>query len=177
MQTPNNLLLPCNKVVLWPVLKNAAPQLFCQVLNYIFVCLFCAFVFLLLAIIMFIWHYLTLLCLGFALIDAKSIKKSQANLLEPTLDPDEKLGKIGKSPPDISNEVQRVQVPLGATPGNNGWQGKWFPHAPGQQQEAIELKMKSTTEEVPPLEFTTKDGWQGKWFPQAQMSSTTALPL
>ncbi|EDV50339.1 uncharacterized protein LOC6546290 [Drosophila erecta] len=116
---------------------------------------------------MFIWHYFTLLSLGFALNNAKSIKKSQANLLEPTLNPDEMLGKMGKSPPDISNDVQRVQLPLGAPPGKHDWQGKWFPHAPGQQQEAMVPKIGSITEGVGPMESTTKDAWEGKWFPQA----------
>ncbi|XP_044778762.1 uncharacterized protein LOC6736526 isoform X2 [Drosophila simulans] len=150
--------------MLWSVLKNAAPQLFCKVLNYIFVCLFCAFVFLSLAIIMFIWNYLTLLCFGVALIDAKSIKKSQANLLEPTLDPDEKLGKIGKSPPDISNEVQRVQVPLGASPGKGNWQGKWFPQAPGEPH--VVKKKPLVEKQTKSAESTTQDTWKGKWFPQ-----------
>ncbi|KAH8349645.1 hypothetical protein KR084_003247 [Drosophila pseudotakahashii] len=114
---------------------------------------------------MFIWQYFTLLCLVFATNEAKSIKKSHANLLEPTFDLDEKLVKMGMSPPDISNEVQRVQVPLSdPPPGKDDWQGNWIPHLPGEHQESTE---KGTTEEVPPMESTTKDNWGGKWFPQA----------
>ncbi|XP_016964953.1 uncharacterized protein LOC108034538 [Drosophila biarmipes] len=116
---------------------------------------------------MFIWQYFTLMCLWFASNEAKSIKKSHVNLLEPTFDLDEKLGRMGKPPPDISNGVQRVQVPLGAAPGEDDWQGKWFPHVPGEKQATAESNEKSTTEGVPPVESTTKDNWQGKWFPQA----------
>nr|XP_044250467.1 uncharacterized protein LOC108067202 [Drosophila takahashii] len=115
---------------------------------------------------MFIWQYFTLLCLGFATNEAKSIKKSHVNLLEPTFElDDEKLVKMGISPPDISNEVQRVQVPSkDPPPGKDDWTGKWFPHLPGEHQES---KEKGTTEEVPPMESTTKNNWGGKWFPQA----------
>jgi len=116
---------------------------------------------------MFIWQYFTLVCLWFASNEAKSIKKSHVNLLEPTFDLDEKLGRMGIPPPDISNDVQRVQVPLGAAPGKDDWQGKWFPHVPGEPQATRESNEKSTTVGVPPLESTTKDKWQGKWFPQA----------
>jgi len=85
---------------------------------------------------MFIWQYFTLVCLWFASNEAKSIKKSHVNLLEPTFDLDEKLGRMGIPPPDISNDVQRVQVPLGAAPGKDDWQGKWFPQDPEEPHKS-----------------------------------------
>ncbi|XP_017128067.1 uncharacterized protein LOC108146538 [Drosophila elegans] len=121
---------------------------------------------------MFLWHFLSLLCLAFVSNEAKSIKKSHVNLLEPTFDQDDKLGRIGISPPDISNNVQRVQqVPWNDPPDkDHGWQGKWFPHVPGDPQDRKQSKEETTTTEtvsVAPLEMKTKDNWQGKWFPQA----------
>uniref|UniRef100_A0A6P4EIJ5 Uncharacterized protein LOC108043723 n=1 Tax=Drosophila rhopaloa TaxID=1041015 RepID=A0A6P4EIJ5_DRORH len=116
---------------------------------------------------MFLWHYLSLLCLGFAANEAKSIKKSHVSLLEPTFDLDERLGKMGMSPPDISNDVQRVQVPSSDAPGKDDWKGKWFPHAPGDPEDKKQSVEKTTTEAVTLLDSTTKDSWQGKWFPQA----------
>jgi len=50
-----------------------------------------------------------------------------------------------------------VQVPLGAAPGKDDWQGKWFPHVPGEPH-LISKK--------PMVGKKSEDTWPGKWFPQ-----------
>ncbi|XP_017070632.1 uncharacterized protein LOC108107582 [Drosophila eugracilis] len=111
---------------------------------------------------MFIWQFTTLLCISFNFLEAKSIKKSYVSFLDPFSD-DESLGRTGKPPTDISNEVQRMQLPIDpiAPAAKDKWHGKWFPHVPGETQAT------NTTVEGSPVVATPKDKWQGKWFPQA----------
>ncbi|XP_030372473.1 uncharacterized protein LOC115622612 [Scaptodrosophila lebanonensis] len=78
---------------------------------------------------------------------AKTIKKAQANLIDPQLD--EWQGKWfphapGEVEPDMQ-KVQRVHLESDSVTSDE-WAGKWFPHAPG-------------------LTTTLSDNWLGKWFP------------
>ncbi|EDW69693.1 uncharacterized protein [Drosophila virilis] len=43
------------------------------------------------------------------------------------------------------------------------WQGKWFPHAPGEPPTEEVQRMQLQSNAI----ATSKDAWQGKWFPQA----------
>ncbi|KAH8378607.1 hypothetical protein KR009_000262 [Drosophila setifemur] len=131
---------------------------------------------------MFSMQLLALLCLSFALIEAKSIKKSQANLLEPTFGLDEWQGKwfpFAPGQPHIPpKDVQRGQ---GQSNNITGWKGKWFPYVPGEPH-LIKMTPEDRKEQTDPGEFgsTTEamepedpnelmddhGEWHGKWFPK-----------
>lgn len=126
---------------------------------------------------MILFHILSVLCLIFALTEAKSIKKSHANLLEPTFGLDDWQGKwfpYAPGEPHILKNVQRVQPTTGeptTSSFKDDWKGKWFPYGPGEPhiikmtpEQRTEVTEPSTTEAT-----TTEDSkgkWQGKWFPQ-----------
>ncbi|KAH8268781.1 hypothetical protein KR018_006645, partial [Drosophila ironensis] len=123
-------------------------------------------------------HYLILLCLSLALkSEAKSIKKAQANLLEPTFELDDWQGKwfpYAPGEPHIPRNLQRVQPETSSTQvtPKDDWQGKWFPQAPGEPHV-----IKSTPQT---LETSTEDlqgNWTGKWFPQAPQEPHQVQPM
>ncbi|KAH8234744.1 hypothetical protein KR032_002710, partial [Drosophila birchii] len=104
------------------------------------------------------------LCLGLACSEAKSIKKSHVNMLEPTLGPgDAWQGKwfpYAPGEPHIPQKAQRMQA---TTPAADNWTGKWFPYVPGEPH----VVKATPQEEMEKSSTTPKDSWPGKWFPQS----------
>ncbi|KAH8345927.1 hypothetical protein KR067_009505 [Drosophila pandora] len=133
-------------------------------------------------------HILSVLCLFFAINEAKSIKKSHANLLEPTFGLDDWQGKwfpYAPGEPHIPKNVQRVQ-PTTAEPTTpsfkDDWKGKWFPYGPGEPhiikmtpEQRTEVTESSTTEA--PTTEDSKGKWQGKWFPQGPKEPHKSHPM
>ncbi|BFF99080.1 uncharacterized protein DMAD_07071 [Drosophila madeirensis] len=132
--------------------------------NYIIIFCFAALSFVSVAIVMFLLHSLTVLCLILATCQAKSIKKAQANLLEPTFGLDNWQGKwfpYAPGEPHIP-KVQRVPETTTTATITDDWTGKWFPYAPGEPH-VIKSQTASTSLAT---EEPSTDGWNGKWFPQ-----------
>ncbi|XP_002027747.2 uncharacterized protein LOC6602722 [Drosophila persimilis] len=115
--------------------------------------------------VMFLLRSLTVLCLIIATCQAKSIKKAQANLLEPNFGLDDWQGKwfpYAPGEPHIP-KVQRVPETTTIPNTKDDWRGKWFPYAPGEPHV---IKQQNTSTSAASEEAFT-DSWNGNWFPQA----------
>ncbi|KAH8262066.1 hypothetical protein KR038_011855 [Drosophila bunnanda] len=116
---------------------------------------------------MLLLRFIVVLWLGLAGSDAKSIKKSHVNLLEPTLGPDDawqgKWFPYAPGQPHIPQNAQRVQG-TASTPATDNWTGKWFPYVPGEPH-VVKVTPQERQDEMEKSSTTPKDSWPGKWFP------------
>lgn len=110
-----------------------------------------------------------LFCLLWAspiVIEAKTIKKAEANLLKPLEELSPWQGKgFPYAPEGQSKKVQRMQeISNNLDESTEFWKGKWFPYAPGEPH----IVKKDPVDQVEANKnLIQKDSWQGKWFPYA----------
>lgn len=100
------------------------------------------------------------------LIEAKTIKKAEANLLKPLEELSPWQGKgFPYAPDDQGEKLQRMQeISNNIDASIESWHGKWFPYGPGEPH----ILKKDPVEQVEANKtLVQKDSWQGRWFPYA----------